>query len=115
MYFVPIYTITDVYKKASSHRNETLLCIISYLTDIFQQKCSTPEEKWGLSGRHYNIVEEKIKVNTSKSPFNSREQIYTIDCKWVYNLVAREARTQCVNRAWVLASCKVAVFIFTCI
>ena len=35
--------------------------------------------------------------------------------KWVYNLVAREAHAQCVNRAWVLASCKVAAFIFTCI
>ena len=27
-----------------------------------------------------------------------------------YNLCAREARTQCVNHAWVLASCKVAAF-----
>ena len=35
--------------------------------------------------------------------------------KWVHNLVAREAHAQCVNRAWVLASCKVAAFIFTCI
>ena len=24
--------------------SETLLCIISHLTDIFQQKCSTPED-----------------------------------------------------------------------
>ena len=30
--------------------------------------------------------------------------------KWVCNLVA-----QCVNRAWVLASCKLAALIFTCI
>ena len=35
--------------------------------------------------------------------------------KWVYNLLVREARAQCVNHAWVLASCKVAVFIFICI
>ena len=35
--------------------------------------------------------------------------------KWVYNLVAREARSQCVNRAWVLASCKLTALIFTCI
>ena len=28
---------------------------------------------------------------------------------------SREARAQCVNRAWVLASCKVADFIFICI
>ena len=35
--------------------------------------------------------------------------------KRVYNLVAREARSQCVNRAWVLASCKLAALIFTCI
>ena len=34
--------------------------------------------------------------------------------KWVYNLVACEARSQCVNRAWVLASCKLAALIFTC-
>ena len=33
--------------------------------------------------------------------------------KWFYNLVAREA--QCVNRVWVLASCKLAALIFTCI
>jgi len=26
----------------------------------------------------------------------------------------REARAQCVNRAWVLASCKLAALIFTC-
>ena len=26
----------------------------------------------------------------------------------VYNLIAREARPQCVNRVWVLASCKLA-------
>ena len=35
--------------------------------------------------------------------------------KWFYNLVAREARAQCVNRVWVLASCKLAALIFTCI
>ena len=35
--------------------------------------------------------------------------------KWVYNLVAREARAQCVNRVWVLASCKLAALILTCI
>ena len=35
--------------------------------------------------------------------------------KCVYNLVAREARSQCVNRAWILASCKLAALIFTCI
>ena len=34
--------------------------------------------------------------------------------KWVYNLVACEARSQCENRAWVLASCKLAALIFTC-
>ena len=34
---------------------------------------------------------------------------------WVYNLVAHEARSQFVNRAWVLASCKLAALIFTCI
>ena len=28
--------------------------------------------------------------------------------KLVYNLVAREARAQCVSRVWVLASCKLA-------
>ena len=33
--------------------------------------------------------------------------------KWVYNLFVREARSQCVNRAWVLASCKLAALIFT--
>ena len=32
--------------------------------------------------------------------------------KWFYNLVAR---AQCVNRVWVLASCKLAALIFTCI
>ena len=35
--------------------------------------------------------------------------------KWFYKLVAREARAQCVNRVWVLASCKLAALIFTCI
>ena len=35
--------------------------------------------------------------------------------KWVYNLVAREARAPCVNRVWVLASCKLTALIFTCI
>ena len=35
--------------------------------------------------------------------------------KWVYNLVAREARSKCVNRAWILATCKLAALIFTCI
>ena len=35
--------------------------------------------------------------------------------KWVYNLIVREARAQRVNRAWVLASCKLAALIFTCI
>ena len=33
--------------------------------------------------------------------------------KWFYNLVARAS--QCVNRVWVLASCKLAALIFTCI
>ena len=35
--------------------------------------------------------------------------------KWVYNIVAREARAQFVNRVWVLASRKLAALIFTCI
>ena len=36
----------------------------------------------GLSGRYYNIAEEKIERQTLlKSPFNIPEQIYTIDCK----------------------------------
>ena len=35
--------------------------------------------------------------------------------KWVYNLVESEARAQCVNRVLVLASCKLAALIFTCI
>ena len=35
--------------------------------------------------------------------------------KWVYNLIAHEARAQCVNRVWVLASCKLAALTFTCI
>ena len=35
--------------------------------------------------------------------------------RWVYNLVAREACAQRVNRAWVLASCKLAALIFACI
>ena len=35
--------------------------------------------------------------------------------KWVYNLVVREARVQSVNSVWVLASCKLAALIFTCI
>ena len=35
--------------------------------------------------------------------------------KWVYNLVVREARMPSVNSVWVLANCKLAALIFTCI
>ena len=35
--------------------------------------------------------------------------------KGVYNLVARKARTQYLNRVWILASCKLAALIFTCV
>ena len=50
---------------------------------------------------HFNVIPREVRRGAR--------------AKWVYNLVAREAHAQCVNRAWVLASCKVTAFIFTCI
>ena len=54
------------------------------------------------------ICNQYTSIYSSRSEARSTEQSEFI-------ISSREARAQCVNRAWVLGRCKVADFIFICI
>ena len=61
--------------------------------------------KWTCPQIHYRLLNQNELWKSVRSLFLA---------KWVYNLVAREARAQCVNCVLVLASWKLAALIFTC-
>ena len=71
--------------------------------------------KFDLSLRHFKWTCPQIdhRLLNQNELWKSVRSLFL--AKWVYNLVAREARAQCVNCVLVLASWKLAALIFTCI
>ena len=54
------------------------------------------------------------KINCKSSFSSSRSEARSAE-RSEFIISLRAKRAQCVNRVWVLASCKLAAFIFTCI